>query len=777
MICKAAVAITQAANEDEAANSCLRAVCRGSGWSAGHLVIFPGAGGNHASHHFHPAEAAELAPLRQQLTTSGATWQDDLSVAPVWRKDDGAALPPAARQVGLHGVLRIPLVKDTQSLGVMELFRAEDAAPDEPLLSAVTEVARLMTAALARARITRELSEREAREAALVQSVQDHALVMLDAAGLVVGWNAGAERLSGAPTHQALGKPILELFRPADGREALAELVRREEGRWDGRLLRRDGTTWWARMVLSPMHDGDGRRYGTSLLVQDLTEQRRLEDALAASETRFRLLVEGVKDYALITLDMNGRITSWNLGAERLHGHSARQVLGTPAERLHGEEDRQKGRPGELLREAERTGRAEGEGWRVRADGSRFWAHVVLTALRDAAGAPVGYSMLCLDMTERRRMEEIILESEARFRSLVESAEGYAIFMLDADGRIQSWNSGAERNHGYTAAEVKGQPLGILYPRGEDGTDPAAAALARARAEGRHEEEGLRLRKNGQPFYASVVISAVHDEEGKLRGFSYVARDITERKQSEERLRKLAETLEKRVAERTTQLEDINRELEAFSYSVSHDLRAPLRSIDGFGQALLEDYADKLDEQGKHYLQRMRAASQRMGELIDDLLRLSRLTRSELQRQRVDLSVMAQSIAAELQRREPWRDVRFIIEENLCTWGDPRLLRVALENLFSNSWKFTAKHAHSTIEFGTTDYDGVPCYFVRDDGAGFDMAHASKLFGAFQRLHSPSEFEGTGIGLATVQRIIRRHGGRIWAEGAVEQGATFYFTL
>ena len=234
---------------------------------------------------------------------------------------------------------------------------------------------------------------------------------------------------------------------------------------------------------------------------------------------------------------------------------------------------------------------------------------------------------------------------------------------------------------------------------------------------------------------------------------------------------------EEALAERTVALEAANRELEAFSYSVSHDLRAPLRGIDGFSQALLEDYVNKLDEQGKDYLTRIRSASQRMGHLIDDLLNLARFTRAEIRREAVNLSEIAKSLVAELAQREPERHVTFEIGEGLEVKGDPRLLRVALENLFRNAWKFTSKHPRARIEFGVAQRDGKPTYFVRDDGAGFDMAYKAKLFGAFQRLHKATEFYGTGVGLATVQRIVRRHGGEIWAEGEVEKGATFYFTL
>lgn len=252
---------------------------------------------------------------------------------------------------------------------------------------------------------------------------------------------------------------------------------------------------------------------------------------------------------------------------------------------------------------------------------------------------------------------------------------------------------------------------------------------------------------------------------------------IQERQRAAEEIRQLNAELESRVAHRTAELERANGELEAFSYSVSHDLRTPLRAIDGFSQALLEDYGEQLDDTAQDYLHRVRAGAQRMGSLIDDLLKLARVSRAEMKTEAVDLSRIAEEIVNELRHADPERQIAIKITSGLNAVGDPHLLRIALENLLNNAWKYTGKTRNPEIEFGMRVQQGEPCFFVADNGAGFDMAYASKLFGAFQRLHDSKDYAGTGVGLATVQRIIHRHGGHIWAEAAVNEGAVFYFTL
>ena len=473
----------------------------------------------------------------------------------------------------------------------------------------------------------------------------------------------------------------------------------------------------------------------------------------------FRLLMEGVRDYAIFLLDGAGRVSTWNSGAERIKGYRAEEIIGQHFSRFYPPEDVAAGKPARLLALAAREGRAEDKGWRVRKDGSRFWADVLITALRDSDGAVIGFAKVTRDLTERKEVEDALRRSEQTFQLLVESVQEYAIYMLDPEGRVVSWNAAAERIEGYRAPEIIGQHFSTFYPPEDAAQGKPRWELETAAREGRHEDEGWRVRKDGTRFWANVAISAMRDSQGALIGFAKVTRDLTQRRHAEQALAQS------------------NQELERFSYSVSHDLRAPLRAINGYALALFEDHAARLDDEGKRLLAVIRDSAKLGGELIDGLLNFSRVGRQALARTAVDLTALAEGVVAELRQAQGPVAVDVVLTPLPSASGDAALLRNVLINLIGNAFKFSANRAHPKVEIGAEQNGSEVAYYVKDNGVGFDMQYADKLFGVFHRLHRPDEFEGTGVGLALAQRIIQRHGGRIWAEGKVNEGATFRFTL
>jgi PAS domain S-box-containing protein len=397
--------------------------------------------------------------------------------------------------------------------------------------------------------------------------------------------------------------------------------------------------------------------------------------------------------------------------------------------------------------------------------------------VRDAQGQLLGAMIRVQDIDTQRRREEEHRRTEQHFRLLIETAQE-GIWTIDTEGRTTYVNRYMADLLGYSPEEMRGS---LLFDFMDKGEQPAVREDLTEQSTGSgttvHRDRQFR-RKDGTPVWTRLSATPMCDEHGRYTGSLAMITDITQRREAEEQVRQLNTELERRIAERTAQLEFSNHELESFAYSVAHDLRSPLRSIASFSDALVEDCAAQLDDTGKDYLRRITGGARRMSELIDGLLALSRVNSTELKSRECNLSALAHAVLEQLQEQQPERQVKVRIQEGLVAQGDPHLLRAVLENLLGNAWKFTREKPVAEIELSATqDQAGRHTYVVRDNGAGFDMAYRDKLFGVFQRLHAQREFEGTGIGLATVQRILRRHGGRIWGEGQPGQGASFFFTL
>jgi PAS domain S-box-containing protein len=548
----------------------------------------------------------------------------------------------------------------------------------------------------------------------------------------------------------------------------------------------------------------------TAALQSEITVRNQAQAALQETQEGFRVLVDGVKEYAIYMLDPEGRVISWNAGAARIKGYRSEEILGKDFSRFYRAEDVEAGEPARELMESLSKGRFEDEGWRVRKDGSAFWANAVITPMYDDRGNHRGFSKIARDITERKRAEEVLarqaeelahsrqaLEAQSlMLQSVLDSmAEGLAA--ADEQGKFLIWNRAAENIMGYGPADLATQEwskhYGTYLPDGITPFPTEQLPLVRAiHGEVSSSEIFVRNPKITGGAWIEVRGSPLRDKEGVNRGGVVAFRDITQRKADEREIQKLNDELEHRVVERTAQLETANKELEAFSYSVSHDLRAPLRHIGGFSKLLMEEFGTSLNPVAQRHLERIQAGTQKMGLLIDELLNLARVGRQALNLQPTGLNSMVAEVIAILQPESEGRQVEWDISELPAVECDPILIKQVFQNLLSNALKFTrpcigadgsarvgtpAAASHAVIEVSHREENGQPVFMVRDNGVGFSMKYVDKLFGVFQRLHSTDEFEGTGIGLVTVQRIVHKHGGRVWAEGEPDKGATFYFTL
>ena len=510
-------------------------------------------------------------------------------------------------------------------------------------------------------------------------------------------------------------------------------------------------------------------RAGAQLSLKEAQSAGALEAQVTALHDRtalFDLAFDGI-----LSRDRSGAIQYWSRGAEETYGWTKEEALGKITHTFL-----QTQFPESLTKMEEalhQRGRWEGELIQTRRDGARINVASRCSIANGADHTAGNVLEINRNITERKKIEAKLQENEQRCQLMVEGVRDFAIFLLDTDGRVASWNAGAERFKGYTAEEIIGKHFSCFYPQDDIDSGKPAMELRIAAAVGRFEEEGWRIRKDGSKLWENAIITRLEDKSGRMLGFSKVTQDFTQRKSAAKILQSLNEDMERR----SMSLEAANKELEAFTYSVSHDLRAPLRHVDGFSRLLLEKHSSQLDEEGKRMLERVRQGTQHMGALVDDLLNLSRVSRREVSALVTDLNTLLEEVLGELKPSWQGRQVEFQIGRLPFAHCDPGLIRQVLVNLLSNAIKFTRPRARTIIEVGQAQNDACSVVFVRDNGVGFKMKYAGKLFGVFQRLHRAEDFEGTGVGLVTVQRIIHKHGGRVWAAAEIDMGATFYFTL
>jgi PAS domain S-box-containing protein len=604
----------------------------------------------------------------------------------------------------------------------------------------------------------------------LIDSVRDYAIFMLDPQGRIASWNLGAERINGYRAEEVLGRHFSLFYPPEEVQSGKCErdleiALNQDRFEEEGWRIRKDGALYWASVLITPMRERSGQLIGFSKVARDLTERRKAEEQLRQSEERFRLLLGSIKDYAIFMLDPQGRIATWNASAERIKGYSAQEIIGQHISRFYTPEDARDGRPQRLLRQAEEQGRVEDEGWRVRKDGVRFWADVIISAVRDSTGKLVGYSKVTRDLTERRLTEEQLRSSEERFRLLVENVRDYAIFMLDPTGHVMTWNAGAQRIKGYRAEEIVGQSFTRFYPEEDVRAGKCDHELQVALREGRIEDEGWRVRKDGSRFWANVIITALFDSVGRHRGFAKVTRDLTERRKLEEERLRLAQTQE------AVRLRD------EFLSIASHELKTPLTAL----QLQLQTLRERLGPQEERLairVERAARSSERLSDLIEALLDVSRIAtgRLELHLQSFDLAEAMREVCERLRdaATNAGCEISLKIEGTLQGRWDRLRIEQVLNNLLSNAIKYAAR---APIEVSLVQEEEMAVLEVRDRGPGIPEAALARIFDRFERASEMRHYGGLGLGLYVTREIVKAHEGMVTAQNRSEGGACFTVRL
>jgi PAS domain S-box-containing protein len=624
--------------------------------------------------------------------------------------------------------------------------------------------------------ITRDITERKhaeeklAQERNLLRTIIDHLphhIYVKDTESRFLLANPSVlQSLGAASSDDMIGKSDFDLFTEEAAREYFDEeqaVVRSGQPMLNKEypVVWPEGGTRWLSTTKVPLRNADNIIIGLVGINEDITERKQNEAKLQYQAH----LLDSVND-AVIASDEKFILKSWNPAAEKLYGWTAEEVLGKSWLEIVHSENIGKTR-GEVIQTLVETGRVHTDLIVYRKDGRPLQVESDVIALKDDTDTISGYLSVNRDVTERKE-NEAKLQYQANLLAKVNDA----VITSDEKFMLRSWNPAAEKMYGWKAEEVLGKS-GQEVLRSEFIGVERAKAIAGLVETGQLHAELIQYDKDDQPIYVEGDVIALKDDAGNTTGYLSVNRDITERKRAENEIRKLNADLERRASE----LESANKELEAFSYSVSHDLRAPLRAMDGFSRILLTDYAPQLDEDAQRYLNLVRDNSQQMGDLITGLLNFSRLGRQALQKKTANPKDLIERVMQDLLSEVEDRQIELSLGDLPVCQADPILLKQVFANLLQNALKFTRQRAITQVEVGSQQVDGDRIYFVKDNGIGFDMRYAHKLFGVFQRMHRAEDFEGVGVGLATVQRIIHRHGGRIWAESEVGKGATFYFTL